>query len=59
MNNGNCLTCYSGYALADGKCVVAAPIIIPNCNTVSDQGVCIDCLEGYFPSGTTCQQVPI
>lgn len=44
MTNGNCMSCYPGYALQSFKCGVAQAIQIPNCNIVTEAGTCAECL---------------
>lgn len=53
MTNGACLSCYEGYEVSGVTCVVAAPINIPYCVTVSNR-VCIECINGYYTEDGGC-----
>ena len=39
-DNGACLSCYQGYALSSGNCVVPAQVFIANCAVTSASGMC-------------------
>lgn len=56
MTNGNCLSCYQGYALNGSICVVSNSTgpSDPNCKTWNGS-VCLECAFGaYFSSKGTC-----
>jgi hypothetical protein len=46
-NDGNCTDCYGGYAVSNGKCVIATSITNPNCRRFVNQ-TCISCYSGYY-----------
>ena len=41
--DGHCLSCYQGYGLSNGDCVVSTT----NCKTHTDEGKCATCYNGY------------
>lgn len=47
VNNGACLTCYSGYSISNGNCVLTETLLPPNCLEISNAGQCIRCSIGY------------
>jgi hypothetical protein len=53
---GNCLSCYPGYYLLNGSCLVGPrPTTDANCKLWNDSGKCLQCYSGYFLSAnTTC-----
>lgn len=55
---GQCLTCFSGFALSSGKCnPQAAQPIDPNCNQFDSNNVCIKCSSGYYFSSGSCKKI--
>ena len=60
--SGDCLSCYSGYVLADGGCYIAQQIQIPYCEVPAPgmTGKCEECITGYYPGQSgDCQPVSI
>ena len=53
--NGQCTSCYPGYSVDGGKCIVGGSIE-PNCQTFSGN-FCVACFSGYYPSEGKCKQV--
>jgi hypothetical protein len=46
-NNGQCTSCFSGYEVSGGKCVVSTTTSgDPNCKTFDGKGVCLECAKG-------------
>lgn len=58
QNNGDCLSCYAGYKLANGRCNVDnSSNLNPFCQTFAN-GTCVACSKGYyFDSNKICQQI--
>jgi proprotein convertase subtilisin/kexin type 5 len=56
-----CASCYNGYSLYQGQCLVASQVPSTNSDPycIATQGVyCITCANGYFLSGNgSCQQL--
>jgi hypothetical protein len=51
MNNGNCLSCYAGYAISGTTCVVApTPVSNPWCSQYTPAGstTCTRCYNPYY-----------
>ena len=50
INNGACTSCFSGYEVALGGCVISTvQSSIPNCNQIdSGSGKCVKCSFGYY-----------
>ncbi len=51
-SNGNCLTCYNGYEVVNGACVIAKSQD-PNCKK-ADGNFCQQCYQGYIPINGKC-----
>jgi hypothetical protein len=49
-NTGECLTCYPGYALSNGNCLLAvqAGSADPSCRRLDAQGNCLECSERFY-----------
>lgn len=58
LTNGNCLSCYAGYALSGNTCVVAAVVNIPYCAQVVGN-TCASCINGYYVSAGACALVNV
>jgi hypothetical protein len=56
QSNGQCLTCYDGYNLINGNCILVLAPTIPYCNT-QVQNACTNCVEGFYISNGQCLQV--
>lgn len=57
--NGNCLSCYTGYEVADGTCIVSKTAD-PFCKKVDQSGKCAFCFQGYISiKGKCTQQNPL
>lgn len=57
--NGYCTSCFAGYAVKDGLCVVSqADATVANCNSIDPlTGLCLKCSYGYyFDSNNNCIQ---
>jgi hypothetical protein len=60
---GNCLTCYAGYSIVSGSCVIGAPNYynsypsVPNCGQFGIAGGCVTCLNGYYLANGVCQKI--
>lgn len=50
---GECLKCYTGYRLGDGKCFD----IDVGCDRVNAQGYCAKCKDGYALMKNKCQRI--
>jgi len=48
ISNGNCSTCFPGYAISNGNCIVSTKATDPFCKTYTPGGVCTACYTGYF-----------
>lgn len=58
MTTGLCTSCYTGYSLIAGNCIVAAVVNIPYCsNVVGNQ--CTSCINGFFVENGACSLVNI
>lgn len=58
--NGNCLTCYAGYYLSKGQCLIQPAVLPdPGCYVWNfTDNVCLECSKRwYFNSQGKCQQV--
>lgn len=56
--NGDCLSCYPGFALGAGKCNrETQKVIDANCNNVNSNGVCVKCSSGYYFRSGLCTKV--
>lgn len=58
-SNGNCTSCFAGYEIKDGNCVIGqSQPTIANCNSIdSKTGKCFKCSFGfYFDSNRICVQ---
>jgi hypothetical protein len=59
-SNGFCLSCYPGYTISNGQCVIprafALSVQDPYCLQRSGTS-CIQCSSGYFPLSGVCQNV--
>ena len=54
--NGQCTSCYSGFALAsDGKCLKDQ--IKNGCAALDDNGVCTRCGAGFYLNAGKCIQI--
>jgi hypothetical protein len=54
---GNCLSCYNGYTLSNGSCIIISISYDPNCNQFNGT-ICIKCSRGYaFDINQTCVQL--
>lgn len=48
-SSGNCLTCYGGYILSNGSCVITTtPNTDPNCAQRDANNVCTSCYYRYY-----------
>ena len=47
LSNGNCLSCYQGYVIEKGNCIILQVVTFPFCQTVSN-GICQRCIQGYY-----------
>lgn len=57
--NGNCLTCYNGYEVSSGACVIAKSHD-PFCKKTDAQNACLVCYSGYLPIRGKCvEQNPL
>lgn len=59
LSNGECLSCFAGYELSSGSCIVSkTQATIPNCNQIDlASGKCAKCSFGYFfDQQGNCQQ---
>jgi hypothetical protein len=59
QNSGACLSCFAGYELTNGSCIVGkTQTTIPNCNQIDlTTGSCAKCSFGYFfDQQGNCQQ---
>jgi hypothetical protein len=45
--NGNCLSCYNGYTILNGACIISQTQD-PNCKKTNTQNDCLDCYHGYI-----------
>jgi hypothetical protein len=45
-SDGQCTTCYDGYSLSKGSCILASNLLPPNCREMWS-GVCSECNIGY------------
>jgi len=56
ISTGNCLSCYPGYYLSTGACLVGTnPNSDVNCKLRDLAGKCLQCYSGYYLSGNaTC-----
>ncbi len=55
--NGNCISCWPGYAVDNGNCVMKALPTPPNCNKINSQGVCLVCSsDSYMDANRNCVQ---
>ena len=55
--SGNCTTCYPGYSVSNGLCVVSADEDkFPNCKSVENE-TCKECYNRYYLSETGCKEV--
>jgi len=56
ISNGNCLSCFPGYFLANGSCLVGSnPDSDVNCKLRDPTGKCLQCYAGFYISAnTTC-----
>lgn len=50
--DGLCTSCYPGYILLTGSCVIA-PQVVNNCQKYAS-GICISCYSGYFLKLSVC-----
>lgn len=50
---GDCTSCYPGYRVDSGRCIVAAPTDA-NCKTFTGT-ICSECYKGYFFNTATRQ----
>ena len=53
--SGECTSCYSGYSLSDGECIVSASS--SDCVKSEGDGSCSECPQGSYLSGGKC--IPI
>ena len=56
LSNGNCLSCYNGYSLSQGNCVIQATVTIPFCS-ITQGSTCIQCIQNYYLSNGKCNAV--
>jgi len=60
--NGNCTSCFAGYQVLNGNCVISVTQpTIANCNSIDSQtGKCTKCSFGYYfdANGNCAQQNP-
>ena len=56
--NGECKSCYSSFALSEGKCIREAvkPIDV-NCNQFDANNICVKCSSGYFFDTGSCIKI--
>lgn len=52
---GQCTSCYRGYMLNNGQCIIAIQRD-PNCKQLNNQQQCIECYNGFYPSQGTCKR---
>lgn len=61
-SNGDCTSCFAGYAVEKGKCVLsAADAAVANCNQIDPlTGICLKCSKGYYfdYNGNCAQENP-
>lgn len=58
--NGDCTSCYKGYQVdGKGNCTEFKPTYIPFCLSMTNQGECSECIEGYFVKSNECKPVSI
>lgn len=59
--NGNCLSCYQGYVVAQGNCTVSTSStssVDSNCKSTDQSGICTSCYSGYYLTpGMACQKM--
>jgi hypothetical protein len=54
---GFCLSCFSGYVLLNGSCIISNNLD-PNCKVASN-GLCSQCFSGYFYSISYQKCIPL
>ncbi len=53
--DGQCLSCFSGFALSSGKCL--KDNIKNGCSSFDSNGKCTRCSTGFYLTTDTCTQV--
>lgn len=55
QTNGKCLSCYPGFEVEEGNCVILRVELDPNCNQFEGTK-CVKCSQGaYFDNNGKCQ----
>ena len=58
--NGMCTTCFDGYKVSNGACVVGTNSNSDiYCKTVSVSGLCAECYSGFYVKLNKCQAISI
>ena len=53
VETGKCLSCYPGYTLAEGKCIISSL----SCREYTTEGTCLSCYDGYQVRDGNCYVV--